>query len=150
MKKIGLKIFVILIFTMVLSMVFLAINPNMTKAGTIISTDEKWKYEKLEDNTIKITGIKKMDKSQQLLEIPEQIDGYTVSSLDLANIQDNYENKYNISDKLASEYSIKIPKTVNNITSDISTSRYYRTVIMYEVSEENNTYKTVFPLLKFI
>ena len=143
MKKIGLKIFVILIFTMVLSMVFLAINPNMTKAGTIISTDEKWKYEKLEDNTIKITGINKMDKSQQLLEIPEQIDGYTVSSLDLANIQDNYENKYNISDKLASEYSIKIPKTVNNITSDISTSRYYRTVIMYEVSEENNTYKTV-------
>ena len=81
MKRISLRVFVILIFTMVLSMVFLAINPNMTKAEVITSSDGKWKYEKLEDNTIKITGINKMDKSQQLLEIPEQIDGLKVTEI---------------------------------------------------------------------
>ena len=142
MKKIGLKIFVILIFTMVLSMVFLAINPNMTKAGTIISTDGKWKYEKLEDNTIEIIGINKIDKTQQLLEIPEQIDGLTVSSINLRGI----ECAYDAGSSSSFEYVIKIPKTIKDIGKDSAYGTNYvdyRRVIRYDVSEENNIYKSV-------
>ena len=114
MKRISLRVFVILIFTMVLSMVFLAINPNMTKAEVITSSDGKWEYEKLEDNTIKITDIDQMDRSQTLLEIPEQIDGLTVSSIDLSFIEFSYDKDSSSS----FEYVMKIPKTINNIEED--------------------------------
>ena len=142
MKKIGLKIFVILIFTMVLSMVFLAINPNMTKAEVITSSDGKWKYEKLGDNTIEIIGINKIDKTQQLLEIPEQIDGLTVSSINLRGI----ECAYDAGSSSSFEYVIKIPKTIKDIGKDSAYGTNYvdyRRVIRYDVSEENNTYKSV-------
>ena len=142
MKRISLRVFVILIFTMVLSMVFLAINPNMTKAEVITSSDGKWKYEKLEDNTIKITDINQIDKSQTLLEIPEQIDGLTVSSIDLRGIECAYDEGSSSS----FEYVIKIPKTINDIGVDTTfggNKVYYRKVRMYDISEENNTYKSV-------
>ena len=142
MKRISLRVFVILIFTMVLSMVFLAINPNMTKAEVITSSDGKWKYEKLEDNTIKITDINQIDKSQTLLEIPEQIDGLTVSSIDLREI----ECAYDAGGSSSFDYIMKIPKTINDIGVDTtfgSNKVYYRKVRMYDISEENNTYKSV-------
>ena len=142
MKRISLRVFVILIFTMVLSMVFLAINPNMTKAEVITSSDGKWKYEKLEDNTIKITDINQIDKSQTLLEIPEQIDGLTVSSIDLREIECAYDEGGSSS----FDYIMKIPKTINDIGVDTTfggNKVYYRKVRMYDISEENNTYKSV-------
>ena len=142
MKRISLRVFVILIFTMVLSMVFLAINPNMTKAEVITSSDGKWKYEKLEDNTIKITDINQIDKSQTLLEIPEQIDGLTVSSIDLREI----ECAYDAGGSSSFDYIMKIPKTINDIGVDTTfggNKVYYRKVRMYDISEENNTYKSV-------
>ena len=142
MKRISLRVFVILIFTMVLSMVFLAINPNMTKAEVITSSDGKWEYEKLEDNTIKITDIDQMDRSQTLLEIPEQIDGLTVSSIDLSFIEFSYDKDSSSS----FEYVMKIPKTINNIEEDNAfggNKINFRRVIGFAVSEENNTYKAV-------
>ena len=142
MKRISLRVFVILIFTMVLSMVFLAINPNMTKAEVITSSDGKWKYEKLEDNTIKITDINQIDKTQTLLEIPEQRDGLTVSSIDFRSIEYSYDKDSSSS----FEYVIKIPKTIKDIGKDSAYGTNYvdyRRVIRYDVSEENNTYKSV-------
>ena len=142
MKRISLRVFVILIFTMVLSMVFLAINPNMTKAEVITSSDGKWKYEKLGDNTIEIIDINQIDKTQQLLEIPEQIDGLTVSSIDLRGI----ECAYDAGGSSSFDYIMKIPKTINDIGVDTTfggNKVYYRKVRMYDISEENNTYKSV-------
>lgn len=108
MKKISLRIFVILIFTIVSSMVFLAINPNMTRADVKTSEDGRWIYRIKENNKIKIMQIDVKGEEGELI-IPSKIDGYDVDEVSNQNDQQyNYITTLTVSEGIESIESLNL------------------------------------------